>query len=86
MALDGTTLNTTLTDQLGFITWWFEPEQNRGSKKYQIALGSQRFGLVHTSHLFYPVSLSLCHSVSAQQQLKKGIAEELKLTFFPLIC
>lgn len=36
MALDGTTLNPTLTGQSAFITWWFEPEQNR--KKQNIKL------------------------------------------------
>lgn len=80
----------TLTGCRSFITWWFEPERNRGSTKYQIASGSKLFGLVRTSHLPYHPSLPLCHSVSPPPlpvtvmafSFKKVIAKAVKRTLF----
>lgn len=47
----------------GFITWWLEPERNRGGAKYQIAFGGKLSGLVPTCHPSYHLPLSLCQSV-----------------------
>lgn len=48
----------------GFITWWLEPERNRGGTKYQIAFGSKLSGLVPACHPSYHLSLSLSLSGS----------------------
>lgn len=44
----------------GFITWWLEPERNRGGAKYQIAFGGKLYGLVLCPpSILSSVSLSL---------------------------
>lgn len=67
MALDSTALNPSLTDWPGFITLWFEPQQNRGNTNDQFAMGIKTFWpCPHlssvSSSVFFP--LSLCHSSS----------------------
>lgn len=82
-----------LTGQSGFITWWFEPEQNRGDTKYQIAAGIETFWpcpylkSVSSSVSF---SLSFCLSISVYVchgfQLQEGHCRNHTVNSFSLIC
>lgn len=93
LALDGTTLNPTLTGRPGFITWWFEPEQNRGHTKYQIAMGTQTFWpcpYLKSVSSSVSCSLSFCPSVFVHVchgfQLQEGHCKRTKVDSLSLIC
>lgn len=57
-ALDGSVLNPTLTAGLSFITWWFEPERNRGERKKKKNISNRlrqvNFLALSTLHICLP--------------------------------
>lgn len=88
-ALDGTTLNPAVTGQPGFITLWFESEQNRGDKNIKLPWAVNFLPLFILNICLILCLFSLCHSVFLPVStcvmafsFKKVIAEAVEWTFF----